>query len=183
MTVEELLSELKLYLRIDELDTTDDEYLKQFCIAADGFISSLYRFNIITKPVETVQLLSTTRGAKIYLPQVPVVDGTITITRPDDATEDTPFTLINGVIMFDKPVDYTLGAFKVTYESGVDNSVIYGADIQHCVQLAAWLFRTADKGLEGIDQISTGVKESAKMFAGVPQNIALHFEGRQPIRL
>jgi len=183
MILEELLQELKQYLRIEQDDTEQDDYLKSFCEAADGYISAQYNFNIITKPVTSKQMLTASRRNKLYLPKVPVIADSVEITKPDNTLETTPFTLIGGAIIFDEPIDYMFGVYTITYSSGTVDSVENRGDIEHCIQLAAWLYRIADKGLEGIDQISTGVKESAKMFAGIPKNITTYFESRQPIRL
>ena len=183
MVIDELLTKLKQYLRIPNTDTEEEAYLKSFCEAASGYISSQYRYNILDKQIVSKQMLTASRRNKIYLPEAPVIESTVSVVRPDGTPEPVSFTVMDAILIFDEAILYEYGVFKMQYTSGVQNTPEYQGDIEHCVQLAAWLYRTADKGLEGVDQISTGVKESTKMFSGIPQNITTYFESRQPIRL
>jgi len=183
MVIDELLIALKQYLRIPNTDTEEEEYLKSFCEGAAGYISSQYRYNILDTQVVSKKMLTASRRNKIYLPEAPVIEDTVTVIRPDGTPEPTTFNIMDATLIFDEPILYEYGIFKFSYTSGVLNTPEFQGDIEHCVQLAAWLYRTADKGLEGVDQISTGVKESTKMFSGIPRNITAYFETRQPIRL
>jgi hypothetical protein len=184
MTLNSLVLELKEYLRIDALDMEENAYLSKFCESAAGYIASVYSYHILDTTLVSKQQYVASHPDKFYLPAGPAKDGTVNIKNPDGTNLATPFTLINNTVIFDTYLEYTAGAFTITFDVGVEHDEIeYYGDIEHCVQLAAWLYRSADKGLEGMEQISTGVKESARMFSGIPRNITAYFETRQVIRL
>ncbi len=183
MVIADLITELKEYLRIDAADIEDNVYLQNFCIASAGYIASVYRYHILDETLITKQQYPQSHPFKFYLPHGPTKEGSVTVQKPDGTEMSEPFRLINDVIVFEEPILYDSGVFTITYDVGIGNGIEHRGDVEHCVALAAWLYRTADKGLEGMDQISTGVKESVKMFNGIPKNITSYFETRQVIRL
>ena len=183
MTLDELVVELKEYLRIDVNDTEDDSYLENFAQAAAGYIASVYRYHIIDETLVSTQQIDPARPNKFYLPRGPVKGGSVTVVDEEGNVVTNPYRLVNSVIYYKEPLPADGQIYTITYDVGVGNGIEHKGDIEHAVALAAWLYRTADKGLEGIDQISTGVKESAKMFSGIPKNITSYFETRQVIRL
>jgi len=184
MQLDQLAEKLQAYLRIVQPSIDEAEYIKSFCRAASGYITTTYRYNILDKPVTYLTLFTQAQSIRVFLPEIPIKKDTIVVLKSDGSQELTDFDIIGGAIYFKEPILLDSSPYTIQYSSGVDTSSLdFIGDVEHCVQLAAWLYRTADKGLEGIDQISTGVKENTKMFEGIPQNITTYFESRQPIRL
>ena len=183
MTLDELVVELKEYLRIDANDTEDDVYLTNFVQAAAGYVASVYRYHVIDETLSATLQLNMGNPTKLYLPRGPVKSGTVSVTDSSGQPVPVTFSTIGNALYFSEPLVQYGQLFTVTYDVGIGTGIEYRGDIEHTVALAAWLYRTADKGLEGIDQISTGVKESAKLFSGIPKNITSYFETRQVIRL
>lgn len=181
MTVAELVEELKQYLRIDPTDTDDDIYLTNFVEAAAGYVASVYRYHIVDSTLMVVKQISPSLPYKLYLPRGPVK--TATIIGEDGNPISASFRVINNTILFDEPQIADGEYLTVNYEVGISNDIESRGDVENVVALAAWLYRTADKGLDGLESISTGVKEGAKMFSGIPMNITQYFETRQVIRL
>ena len=179
MLLFDLVPLLKTYLDIDMTDITADARLETILTTAVGYVKSVYDYDIVdTTYTKTLPVLAN----KIYLPNSPVKADTIVVT--DSSGVAIPIMLVQNTLYLPTNLYKTGQLIQVTYTCGVEYAVnTYNGVAENLVQLAGWLYRTADKGMEGMSQFTTGVKEGVHMYEGIPPQITDYFQSKKLMRL
>ena len=181
MTYTEILDELKEYLKIPDDDVIDDDFLLGFVQTSVGYVISNYNYYMVDGTLTEIVPTTQAGQLKYYLPKGPAVSlGAVVV---GDEVVTTTASLKRTFVKFDEPIASIDVDVEFTYDVGVLPSAVTDGDLQHTVALAAYFYRQADKGLEGVAQISTGVKESGRFFEGIPKYIKDYFQSRKFMRL
>lgn len=181
MTKEEFVSEIKVYLKIKDTDIDNDPTITQVADATNGFIIANYSYYIVDATVvQNLQLEGASK--KFWLNSGPAK--TVTAELNDTPVMDNTIKLINNIAYFEDAFGVAGDFLKLTSEVGLSatNPQNMGDVAQACA-LAAYFYKQADKGLDGVMQYGTGIKESARLFEGIPKGITGYFEARKLFRL
>jgi len=181
MLIEDLLPLLKTYLDISPTDVEYNNRLELVISSAVGYVKSVYDYDVIDY---NYSKLLPVLGGKIYLPDSPVKVNSVVVKDQDGTVIPTDISVVQNTIYFAESL-YRDGQFLlVEYSTGVDYSpTTYNGDAENLVQLAGWLYRTADKGMEGMSQFTTGVKEGVHIYEGIPIQITTYFQSKKLMRL
>lgn len=179
MLIDEFVTELKVYLKIEDTDIKDDDIITQAAYAADGFISANYSFHILDS-VEVKEEYLTEAISKIYLDSGPTTAVTSTELEGVEVTDNDP-KVINNVAYFPTDLGVSTDLIKVTSTVGV-LTTDYGT-VAQATALAGYFFKQADKGLVGVEQYGTGIKEAARLYEGIPRSILNYFDAKRIFRL
>ena len=175
MSLTDLTDALKQYLQIESVDAKQTKYLESFCTTADGYLFSVYNISVLDRQKQ-MQVVVTATRRKFYLPVLPVsslvvkVDGVV---LGEDNYHNTNDYIIFGDSVYGDVVIEILTGTPIDAQDGI---------LGHCVQLAAWLYTSSDKSLLGVSAMSSGVKESTKLFEDIPKNITYFLQSVKPIR-
>ena len=183
MTIDEFVLELKVYLKIKETDIENDALLKQSAMSATGFIIGAYAYYILADTVSKELVADSNTQQKFYLNAGPTTN--VVAYLNDIEVTDNANKTINNIAYFESALGLTNDFIKLTSTVGIDpaNTIAYGGDLANACALAAYFFKQADKGLDGVMQYGTGIKESARLYEGIPRGITQYFETRNVFRL
>ena len=180
MTIDEFVTELKVYLKIKETDIDNDEILLQSARAAAGFIISYYSYYIITDTINK-EFYYEAATKKFYLDAGPVV--TVTAYLDNVEVTDNTSKVLGNTVYYTDNLGVAGEVIKLESLVGVSNTnMAHIGDIAQATALAAYFYKQADKGLDGVMQYGTGIKESARLYEGIPKAILQHFEARKIYR-
>ena len=182
MIIDALVTELKVYLKIKETDVDNDAILLQAATAAAAYIEANYSYNLIDveRTLEFYALDGLTK--KFYLQASP----TISVVPYLDDVEviDNTYKLLNNMLYFSLPLGQEADLIKFIYQVGLqDTDSNYLSDIAQACSLAGYFYKQADKGLVGVEQYGTGIKESARLYEGIPRAVLDYFQMRKLYRL
>ena len=180
MTYDEFVTELKIYLKIKETDLDNDAILLQSVKAASGFIIAYYSYYIITDVVD-LEFYSTGFEKKFYLNAGPT-SSVVAYLNDVEVTNNT-LKIIYNTVTFANALGVSGDVIKLTSTVGIDTAnVRHMGDLAQATALAAYFYKQADKGLDGVMQYGTDIKESARLYEGIPRAILQHFETRKLYR-
>ena len=181
MTLPEFVTELKIYLKIKETDLDNDAILLQSAKAAAGFIISYYSYYIITDTV-IKEFYSIGTETKFYLDAGPTTSVTAYLDDVEVTTNSNK--LIYNTVTFAGALGATGDVIKLSSTVGIEPelNMAHLGDLAQATALAAYFYKQADKGLDGVMQYGTGIKESARLYEGIPRAILQHFETRKLYR-
>ena len=180
MILAEFVTETKIYLKIKETDIENDAIIEQAASAAAGFILAQYSFYVLD-----ASLIKETQvdGAykKFYLDAGPAK--TVTPYVNDVEVTDNTVKIFNNVAHFTNALGAADDFVKLGYTVGLTvNNVAHEGDIAQAAALAGYFYKQADKGLVGVEQYGTGIKESARLYDGIPRAILEYFQTRKIYR-
>ncbi len=181
MTLDEFVSEVKIYLKIKETDVDNDEILLQSATAAAGYISAYYSYYIIESTVDKEFYGVDNLTKKFYLDVSPV---TAVVPHVNEIEViDNTYKVLNNTVYFTDALGVSGDLIKLSSTVGVDSTDIHNvADIAQACALAGYFYKQADKGLVGVEQYGTGIKESARLFEGIPKAILDYFQMKKIYR-
>lgn len=180
MTIDDFVTELKVYLKIDDTDITNDGIIKQAAQMAAGYIVANYSYYILNTTVDK-EFFAEDSQAKYYVNAGPT---TAVVAYVNDVeVVDNPSKVFNNTVYFDSTLGVVGDHIKLTSTVGIDiTKESHKGDFVSAAALAAYLYKQADKGLDGVSQYGTGIKESARLFEGIPKHITSYFETRKVFR-
>jgi len=181
MNLAEFVTETKVYLKIKETDIDNDAIIEQAASAAAGFILAQYSFYILD-----ASLVKETQAdgpyKKFYLDAGPVK--AVTPFVNDVEVTDNTVKIFNNVAYFTNNLGQLNDFVKLNYTVGIDLADIGNiGDVAQACALAGYFYKQADKGLVGVEQYGTGIKESARLYDGIPRAILDYFQARKIYRL
>ena len=181
MILDDFVTELKIYLKIKDTDITNDPILEQSARAADAFVSGMYSYHLLDNTLEK-EFYAPDAETKFYLDAGPSISA---VTYIDDVlVTDNDAKVIQNVAYYGTAIGGALELVRIDYVVGLDNTkVSHIGDISQACALAAYFYKQADKGLDGVMQYATGIKESARLYEGIPRAILQYFETKRVFRL
>ncbi len=180
MTSADFLSNLKVYLKIKDTDVDNDGILQQAVEAASGFLIGTYSYYIL-EDTKVDEFYIVDLYKKFYLNAGPV--RTLTAYLNNVEVTDNDNKVINNTVYFTDNLGTSGDLAKFEYTLGIDETSVSGkGDLAQATALAAYFYKQADKGLDGVMQYGTGIKESARLYEGIPKSILNYFETRKIFR-
>ena len=182
MTLDALVTELKVYLKIKETDVDNDAILLQAATAAAAYIEANYSYNLIDaeRTKEFYALDGLTK--KFYLDAGPTLS--VVPYLEDVEVTDGTYKLLNNMVYFELPLGQEADLIKFVYQVGLGvASSNYLGDVAQACSLAGYFYKQADKGLVGVEQYGTGIKESARLYEGIPRAVLDYFQMRKIYRM
>ena len=181
MNLAEFVTEVKVYLKIKETDVDNDAIITQAASAAAGFILAQYSFYVLDASlVKETQVDGSYK--KFYLDAGPTKSVTPFVN--DVEVTDNTVKIFNNVAHFTDTLGQIDDFVKLNYTVGLSLSDVGNlGDVSQACTLAAYFYKQADKGLIGVEQYGTGIKESARLYDGIPRAVLDYFQARKIYRL